>query len=238
MWFYRTVRHSPRFHPGPFVPPQDIHAETDDIKQQLQALEEEVEAREEERDEAQSAIEQERLRRLGAEEAAQKAQEEAELYAALAAEQEAQRLEDVERLRAAQERIAALEAKAQAAELERQAVAQTFSAAQQSKVVQAATKAAAQIDLDEAATRELVDEQLREADWEASTSELRHAQGVRPQKSRNLAIAEWPTKNGPADYVLFLGLTAVGVVEAKRKSHACHPPHGSYRAIDGAADLR
>jgi type I restriction enzyme R subunit len=40
---------------------------------------------------------------------------------------------------------------------------------------------------------------------------------VRPAKGRNLAIAEWPTASGPADYALFVGLTLVGVVEAKRK---------------------
>ena len=57
VWFYRAVRHSPRFNPGPFVPPKDIKAETDEIRQQLQDLEQEVEAREEERDEAQAAIE-------------------------------------------------------------------------------------------------------------------------------------------------------------------------------------
>ena len=36
-------------------------------------------------------------------------------------------------------------------------------------------------------------------------------------RGRNLAIAEWPTANGPADYVLFVGLTPVAVVEAKRR---------------------
>jgi len=218
VWFYRTIRHSPGFNPGPFVPPQDIEAETDEIRQQLKELEAEVEAREEERDEAQDAIERERRKRLGAEEAAQHAKEEVEIYAALAAEQEALRLQDAAKLKDAQARIAALEAKAQAGEVERQAVVQTFTPSQHSEVVKAATKAAAQIDLDEAATRELIDEQLREAGWEASTTQLRYAKGVRPQKGKNLAIAEWPTKNGPADYVLFLGLTAVGVVEAKRKS--------------------
>jgi type I restriction enzyme R subunit len=32
-----------------------------------------------------------------------------------------------------------------------------------------------------------------------------------------MAIAECPTENGPADYALFVGLTCVGVIEAKRK---------------------
>jgi hypothetical protein len=47
---------------------------------------------------------------------------------------------------------------------------------------------------------------------------LTFAKGARPQKGKNLAIAEWPTKSGPADYVLFAGLQPVGVVEAKRKN--------------------
>ncbi|WP_338665615.1 hypothetical protein VQH23_10645 [Pararoseomonas sp. SCSIO 73927] len=33
-----------------------------------------------------------------------------------------------------------------------------------------------------------------------------------------MAIAEWPTTKGPADYALFVGLTCVGMVEAKRKN--------------------
>ena len=32
-----------------------------------------------------------------------------------------------------------------------------------------------------------------------------------------MAIAEWPTADGPADYALFVGTKLVGVVEAKRK---------------------
>jgi type I restriction enzyme R subunit len=32
-----------------------------------------------------------------------------------------------------------------------------------------------------------------------------------------MAIAEWPTESGPADYALFVGLTCVAVIEAKRK---------------------
>jgi type I site-specific restriction endonuclease len=32
-----------------------------------------------------------------------------------------------------------------------------------------------------------------------------------------VAIAEWPTATGPADYALFVGTTLLGVVEAKRQ---------------------
>ncbi len=48
---------------------------------------------------------------------------------------------------------------------------------------------------------------LGQAGWEADSQELRYSKGARPQKNRHLAIAEWPTSSGPADYVLFVGLT-------------------------------
>ncbi len=84
------------------------------------------------------------------------------------------------------------------------------------KVLDRVRKAAALLEMDEAATRRRIDQQLRDAGWEADSETLRHSLGVRPQKGRNMAIAEWPTAEGPADYVLFLGLTPVAAVEAKK----------------------
>ncbi|UWQ20122.1 type I restriction-modification system endonuclease [Jannaschia sp. W003] len=83
--------------------------------------------------------------------------------------------------------------------------------------VQAAFASARDMEFDEADTRLLIDEQLRQAGWEADTKLLRHSAGTRPERNRNLAIAEWPTSSGPADYALFVGKTLVGVVEAKRE---------------------
>ena len=85
-------------------------------------------------------------------------------------------------------------------------------------VIQQAQDATQQLDLDESETRRLIDEQLRKAGWEADTIALSYKAGVRPTKGRNLAIAEWPTASGPADYILFAGLVPVAVVEAKRKA--------------------
>jgi len=82
---------------------------------------------------------------------------------------------------------------------------------------QRAQEAAQQLSLNEADTRKIIDARLREAGWEADTEEIAHGKGVRPQRGRNLAIAEWPTSSGPADYVLFVGLIPVAIVEAKRK---------------------
>lgn len=75
--------------------------------------------------------------------------------------------------------------------------------------------------LTEAETRLIIDDQLRKYGWEVDTNALRYSKGVRPQKGKNLAIAEWPTdskvtQGGFADYALFVGLQMVGIVEAKK----------------------
>ena len=71
------------------------------------------------------------------------------------------------------------------------------------------------LQLSEAETRQLIDAQLCEAGWQADTEHLRYSKGTRPEKGKNLAIAEWPTDRGFADYALFAGLQLVGIVEAK-----------------------
>jgi type I restriction enzyme R subunit len=98
-----------------------------------------------------------------------------------------------------------------------QAAAVASPAAEQQQVLQFAQVAAEAISLDEAETRALIDEQLRERGWEADTQKLRYANGARPARGKAMAIAEWPTRNGPADYALFVGTTCIGLVEAKRK---------------------
>jgi type I restriction enzyme R subunit len=85
-------------------------------------------------------------------------------------------------------------------------------------------KAAALIKLNEEETRKLIDEQLSSCGWEADTQNLRYSNGTRPQRNKNMAIAEWPTdaigtrKSGRADYALFVGLELVALIEAKRGS--------------------
>lgn len=77
---------------------------------------------------------------------------------------------------------------------------------------------AAPVQLDEATTRQLIDQQLEAAGWRADSARLRYSAGARPQKGQNLAIAEWPTATGPADYVLFAGLLPLAAIEAKRRN--------------------
>ncbi|MGR2701250.1 type I restriction-modification system endonuclease [Vibrio campbellii] len=78
------------------------------------------------------------------------------------------------------------------------------------------------LDLSESETRYLIDRQLCKAGWDADSENLKFSKGTRPQIGRNMAIAEWPTgkdetgKPGYADYVLFVGLKPIGVIEAKK----------------------
>ncbi|WP_417625324.1 type I restriction-modification system endonuclease [Paenactinomyces guangxiensis] len=72
-----------------------------------------------------------------------------------------------------------------------------------------------QLRLSEAETRTVIDAKLREAGWEADTKNLTYQNGTRPQKNRNIAIAEWPVQGGRADYALFIGMQLVGLIEAK-----------------------
>lgn len=105
-----------------------------------------------------------------------------------------------------------------------------------------AREAASKIQLDERQTRYLIDEQLRQVGWEADTKTLRYSKGTRPQKGRNLAIAEWPTDStvgdrGAVDYALFVGLKLVGIVEAKRY-HVDIPSVIDYQCRDYAKCIR
>jgi type I restriction enzyme R subunit len=58
---------------------------------------------------------------------------------------------------------------------------------------------------------------LRDRGWEVDTQNLRYSQGFRPTKGKNMAISEYPTNDGIADYALFIGLQCVAMIEAKRR---------------------
>lgn len=72
--------------------------------------------------------------------------------------------------------------------------------------------------LTEAETRQLIDQQLRNAGWEVDTERLNNWKNqTQPQRGHNMAIAEWVLPNDQrADYALFKGLDFYGIVEAKK----------------------
>lgn len=192
LWFHRTFA-NPNFKSGPFVPPKAPEDESAELRFELLALQKDLQAYE--------ASHHETSQRL--------------------LEMEAQ-------LRAAKDEQAFWEQMAEETEqakvsLEQRLIEQQVNAAGQprsnrTRIANAATQAATAIQLDEPATRQIIDGQLRQAGWEVDSQNIRHATGSRPVKGRNIAIAEWPTGSGPADYVLFVGMTPLAVVEAKRKN--------------------
>jgi type I restriction enzyme R subunit len=198
-WFHQTVADR-AFRPEPFVPPPDPRVETAALQRELARLREEVEARRSAQEAAAAQAERERLSRLSAEERARLAEEERRLVEELAAEAEAGKAPALAQLRSLQDAAGGPDAPPVAA------------------LRASAEEAARELSLDEFETRRLIDAQLRAAGWEADTGALTHAGGARPERGADRAIAEWPTADGPADYVLFSGLTPVAVVEAKRLS--------------------
>ena len=199
VWYYRTFIDK-NFKSGPFVPPADPAAATSALHEEMARLRQTVDEFRTAAEKAQSVAEAEAQARLSAEERALRERDERTLWEQLADEAEQ----------------AKLSLKAQLQTL--QAAAATASPQVTAAIILQAEDAAAAIDIDEAATRTLIDAHLRARGWEVDTSTLRYSAGVRPAKGRTMAIAEWPTKSGPADYALFVGTRCIAVIEAKRKN--------------------
>jgi type I restriction enzyme R subunit len=191
LWFHRTFKDA-GYKSGPFIPPQAPKDETADLRGELDRLRLALA-------DYQAAHIDVAEKLSGTEARLREAKDEQAFWESMAAETEKAKLE-----------------------LEKSLVAQQSISANQPKdaflkLVNAANVAASAVQLDEADTRKLIDQQLRLAGWEADSITLKYSKGARSEKNRNRAIAEWPTESGPADYVLFAGLTPVAVVEAKRK---------------------
>jgi type I restriction enzyme R subunit len=199
VWFHRTFANA-AFAPGAFVPPPDPSAATQALHDELSLLRQTLDQTRSETERAHLAADAEARERLSAEERARKEAEDRAVWEQIAAEAEAAK--------------AALAAELQSL----QAAAVKAPPQKAAEIIAKAEAAAAEIDIDEASTRALIDEQLRARGWEADTPSLRYSMGSRPAKGRNMAIAEWPTKSGPADYALFFGTRCIAVVEAKRRN--------------------
>ncbi|UJR78529.1 type I restriction-modification system endonuclease [Sandaracinus amylolyticus] len=198
VWFHRSFGKDRAFKPEPFAPPRTPADATASLRSELESLRAELV-------EARAVAGKARQEADDATARARTAEERAKLEAAEREAAEALMNELASREAQMLARLESIQAKASAKPDVASAAAET------------AAKLGADLELDEASTRRLIDEQLRSVGWEADTETLRYAEGTRPQKGKNLAIAEWPTDAGPADYVLFAGLTPLAVVEAKRK---------------------
>lgn len=199
IWFQRTFADR-QFLPGPFTPPSDPIDATKALQAELSTLRNVLKEAQSAADIARQAAEEQSRKLMSSEDRARKESEERALWEKIAKE--------------AEQAKAAL-----GSELESiQKIAITAPKSNTDQIIIQAEAAAAAINIDESATRILIDAQLRNRGWEVDTQAIRFSAGTRPVKARNMAIAEWPTKSGPADYALFIGTKCIGVVEAKRRN--------------------
>lgn len=199
VWFHRSFAKGDArsFKVGPFTEP-----DAPDHEYRLETLSSALALKAEEARAAYETAQAERLKRLAAEALVATSAEESALWEQLAKEEEQERL----RLTSAfQEKLASIQAEA------------ASRTSRETDAIEACIAGASQaITLDESETRAIIDAQLNDSGWLANTEQLKYGKGARPEAGKCKAIAEWPTSRGPADYVLFHGLTPLAVVEAKK----------------------
>jgi type I restriction enzyme R subunit len=198
IWFHQSYGGDPGFKSGPFVPPARPFDANAALVAELSQLREFVASSSDNEAQARLALQEAEAERLNAIAETDALREEREFWEKYAAETEAGLRQTEAALKAAQ------------------AVAEAAPPQHLDLLAQFASQQAEKVELDEATTRILIDDQLRSAGWLVDSVVLRHAAGVRPQPGQAIAIAEWPTDSGPVDYALFIEGRCVGVIEAKR----------------------
>jgi type I restriction enzyme R subunit len=198
VWFHQSYGGAATFKPGPFVPPVTPVDATKALLGELEELRIRVKSSADGEANALLAYQEAEAARLKAAAEAEAQKEEREFWERYATETEAG-------LRQTEAALKSAQAQAEAAP------AQQFDL-----LTQFANQQAEKVELDEATTRILIDDQLSLAGWLADSERLTHAAGVRPGPGQAIAIAEWPTDGGPVDYALFIDGRCVGVIEAKR----------------------
>jgi type I restriction enzyme R subunit len=205
VWFHQTYQGASNFKPGPFVPPSAPAVASKALREEVEQLRQAVRSSADEVAKArlrEQEAEEKRLQAIADSAAALEAKEsERQFWEAYAAEAESEGAR-----RAAEAELAAA-----------QKAARSAPAAQLDTLAQLGLTLATKIELDEATTRVLIDDQLRAVGWQVDSAVLRHSAGARPQPGKAMAIAEWPTASGPVDYALFIDGRCIGVIEAKRE---------------------
>jgi type I restriction enzyme R subunit len=197
VWFHKSFGKDPNFKPGPFVPPTVPSDATAELSEELTALRNEMRLKLAELEETKQLAKDYELTTA-------KTYEDLQAALSLAEESEAALAREREQF---ESRLA-----------ETRLVTESQSEEEIDQLSVKVTKASQEFDISEADTRKIIDQQLRSAGWEADSEKFDFRKGARPQKGKFIAIAEWPTESGPADYVLFDGLTPLAVVEAKRRN--------------------
>ena len=220
IWLHRTYHQKPDFKAGPFIKPAprpDVKSAGTGQATTPQADIEEVDRLRRRVAESEDAARRAAVEALEHARARKTAEEERAFWEGFAQEIEAEKASILAAKSGALQAVSLTNAAEAVHLVALQQAAEQAPKADLLELVQRGETAASKVDLDEADTRALIDQQLRDSGWEADTKSVRYADGARPIKNQNRAIAEWPTASGPADYALFAGLTLVGVVEAKRR---------------------
>jgi type I restriction enzyme, R subunit len=214
VWFHKSFGKNPALAKGPFIPPPDPSQADAELKEELKQLRKQLATAQEKA----AMAEQQEIE-------IQKMYEDLNAAISLAEETEDQLIAEKQKHQEHIERLK-LQAKSEPESVSLSLVK--------------AVKADEEIDINEADTRKIIDAQLREAGWETDTKNLTYKKGVRPQTGKNMAISEWLVDSGKgrADYVLFAGLIAIGIVEAKRKNtDVCGSIEQSKRYSEGFEKL-
>ena len=170
IWFHQVYGGEPSFKAGPFVPPPPPQNATKELSEQLEAMRKQVAA----------SSDAEAKARLQAQEA-----EAARERLAKQVGEDQQERQFWEQYASETER--ALKS-AEAALAEAQTQAQTAPPQKLDLLAEVGTRLAQEVELDEATTRVLIDEQLRAAGWLVDSVNLRHASGARPEYGQAIAM--------------------------------------------------
>lgn len=210
IWFHQSFgAFGTRFKPGPFVPPADPSGQLQQLQTDIEQVRHELQ---------QASVELESSQQLNALVAREKEEYEA-LAVAMDEESRAKTQEAQAHEQALAQQQKEYEQKIRTLQAQLTTQNEQTVSSQRQEVTQKTRAASQQIVLDEALTRILIDQQLVEAGWEADSEALTYQKGARPEKGKQCAIAEWPTRGQErADYVLFDGLTPLAVVEAKKEN--------------------
>ncbi|MDQ8196339.1 type I restriction-modification system endonuclease [Coraliomargarita sp. SDUM461004] len=213
LWYHRSSgRAAPNFKAGPFQEPADPSRTLRELKSKVQVLSAQLTESSQQLESNQSLLQLQQEEKEAYEALAEEMDAEARSYQAQSANSEA----ELKKQQAAFEsQIQALQSELASKEAEQQKKNQ-----EQAKIYTARVRKACKlVTLNEEMTRILIDQQLNDFGWIADSQELRYAKGARPERGKNVAIAEWPTMGRQsADYVLFAGLTPIAIVEAKREN--------------------
>ena len=165
VWFHRTFKDA-QFKSGPFIPPRAPKDESDELRAELAALSKTLADHQVEHHERAQQLEAlaEQLRT---------AKDEQAFWEQMAVEVEAEKSNLNARLATKQAQTAIQPAGTVAA------------------LVNAASSAAAQVHLDEAETRRIIDSQLRQAGWMVDTDELRYSKAPAPKREKT-----WQSPSG------------------------------------------